>query len=108
MADRDDLSQFLGRKPFRRIRKSSGAEAGMPHEVARERIHCTGCRKFIRYKDVYTVWEFAPGIAWRMRFCKWCNTMVMEKKFDLTEGTEWDLASLIELKQTLNGSSHEV
>lgn len=89
MPDRDDLSQFIGRKPFRRKRTSSGEEAGLPtSSVPRERVYCANERKFIRFKDVYTVWEFGPGRAFRMRFCKWCDTMVQEKEFNLLKSLE--------------------
>jgi len=94
MPDRDDLSQFLGRKPYRRRRTSTGADAGMPRdlEIPRERVYCMNERRFIRYKDLYTVWEFGPGRAFRMRFCKWCDTMVAEKEFNLG-GDAWQHAT---------------
>jgi hypothetical protein len=85
MTDHDDLSRYMGRRPYRRKRVSSGETAGLPStDMPRERIHCIGCRKFRRYKDVYSVFEFGPGIAWRMRVCKFCGTVVQEKTFDLT------------------------
>ena len=81
--DPDDLSQFVAHAAYRRRRTSSGETAGMPTQVVRERIHCSQCRKLLRYKEVYTVWEFAPDKAWRMRICQWCDTMVQEKEFNL-------------------------
>ena|SRR5437660_778069 len=82
--DKHDLSSHVARSAFRRARVSHGLTAGIPKDLPRERIHCRGCKKYITYRQVYTVWEFAPGRAWRMRACRYCHTMVEEKEFDLS------------------------
>ena len=94
--DGDDLSKYVGRnmrkddgeafiytlKPRRRIRTSDGLPT---LEFPRERVWCRDCRKFIRFKDLFTDWEFERGKAFRLRFHKTCGSMVQEKEFDLTK-----------------------